>query len=89
MAKYVKLIIEDNDTMKHIMSLTREFASANFKKSTKYAWDTQRTDDTYTVSFPEPAPESLSKPCGRLVGKIGDKDLICGVDDYLCPECKD
>lgn len=82
MVKYVKLIIEDDVDIKHIMPLARQFASVNFKKSTIYAWDTARTDDTYTVSFPEP------KTCGRLVGKSLGKDLVCGVDGYICPNCK-
>lgn len=85
MVKYVKLIVEDNIDIKNIMPLIREFASKNFKKSTIYAWNSERTDDTYTVSFPEPKP---FQPCSRLVGKIGGKDLVCGLNDYLCPECQ-
>lgn len=86
MAKYIKFVVETDTPMKNITEKARKFASENFDKYIIYAWDTERVDDTYSASFSPEHPSHES--CGRAIGSVAGRQLICGKDDYLCPECR-
>lgn len=82
MAKYIKIVGDSSQSVQDLAKKAKVFAS-NFEKSRCFVWDTDNTDDSINFDV------NNKEPCGKQIGKVNGKPLICGKDDYMCPDCRD
>jgi hypothetical protein len=80
--KTLKIAIQDcEDTESIFNELKEHITKLGYNKFLLYAWDTEHTKQVLSYN-------SMSiDPCGKTIGKINNRLLVCGQDDYLCPDC--
>ena len=79
MAKYIKFYIDSDADIEQIFNESVKFGSDKFKAFKMFVWDTEATDRTFT--------HSAFISCGRVMGQVNGRKLVCGDGDYFCPEC--
>jgi hypothetical protein len=82
MVKILKIAIQNcNDVKQLFTEFKKHTLSLGYNNFALYVWDTDNIDNICSYN------SMKVEPCGKTIGKFNNRKLICGENDYLCPDC--